>query len=77
MASYGTQGVKEQVKIRIAAAASCSWSIGELLKSRYISRGTKIQAYKTIVQPVATYSMVTNLRDLEINKRIGTNAVSF
>ena len=51
--------VKEEVKIRIASAARCSWAINDILKSREISRGTKIQAYKTIVRPIATYGCET------------------
>ena len=52
-------GVKEEEKIRIAAASRCSWAINEVLKSKLLSRGTRTQAYVTIIRPVATYGCET------------------
>ena len=51
--------VKEDIKIRIAAASNCSWAISEILKSRILSRSTKTQAYNTFNGPIATYGCET------------------
>ena len=51
--------VKEEIKARIAAASKCSWAINDILKSNLISRRTKIQAYTTIIRPIATYGCET------------------
>ena len=46
--------VSEEVKIRIGAASRASWAINTILKSNILSRSTKIQAYVTIIRPIAT-----------------------
>ena len=51
--------VKEEVKIRIAAASKCSWALNEVIRSRIATRGTKLQAYTTIIRPIATYGCET------------------
>ena len=47
--------IEEEIDARIAGASKCSWALKHLIKSRYLTRTTKIQIYTTIIRPVATY----------------------
>ena len=47
--------IEEEIDARIAGASKCSWALKTLIKSRYLTRTTKIQIYKSIIRPVATY----------------------
>ena len=49
----------EEIKIRISSASKCSWAMKEVLNSRILSRGTKLQAYTAILRPIATYACET------------------
>ena len=51
--------IAEEVKIRIAAGSRCAWAMKSILKSRNISRKTKLQTYITIIRPVVTYGAET------------------
>ena len=49
----------EEVKLRIAAALKCSWALNKILKSKFLSRRTKLQVYATMIRPIATYASET------------------
>ena len=51
--------VEEEVKLRIAGAAKCSWALKDILKSKLLSHRTKLQAYVTMIRPIATYASET------------------
>ena len=54
-----TNEVKDEVKIRIAAASRCSWAINDILRSNLISRATKLRAYTSIIRPIVVYGCET------------------
>ena len=62
--------VSEEVKIRIGAASRASWAINTILKSNILSRSTKIQAYVTIIRPIATYGCETWQLTKELERRL-------
>ena len=49
----------EEVMIRISAASKCSWAIKSILGSKLLSWATKVQAYTSIIRPIATYACET------------------
>ena len=51
--------IKEEITIRLAAASRCSWALNKILQSRLINRKTKLQAYTSIIRPIATYGCET------------------
>ena len=59
--------VEEEVKLRIATAARCSWSMNKILTSNMLSRKTKLKTYAAIIRPILTYGCETwrLTRDLE------------
>jgi hypothetical protein len=48
-----------EIKIRIAAGNRCYFSLIKLLKSRAVTRNTKVIMYRTIIRPVVTYGSET------------------
>ena len=44
-----------EIKARIMAGNSCYYSVLPLLRSKAVSRTTKIRMYKTIIRPVMLY----------------------
>ena len=69
--------VEEEVKIRIAAAARCSWALAKVLNSNILSRRTKVKAYTTIIRPVLTYGCETwrLTKDLERKLEVFENGI--
>ena len=49
----------KEVDVRIDSANKAYWSLKDVFKSKNISRSTKLQAYTTIVRPIATYASET------------------
>lgn len=47
--------IEEEIQIRLNAANRCYWSLLKLLKSKHLSRDTKIRIYTVILQPVLLY----------------------
>ena len=62
--------VQEEVKIRIAAASRASWAINDIFRSNILSRKTKLQAYLTIIRPIATYGSETWRLTKELERRL-------
>ena len=51
--------MEEEVKLRIAGASKSSWALKDILKSKLLSHRTKLQAYVTMIRPIATYASET------------------
>ena len=51
--------MEKEIDVRIDAANKAYWALKEIFKSRNVSRSTKLQAYTTIIRPVATYASET------------------
>ena len=62
--------MEEEVSERIAGASKCSWAINPLLKSRLLSRTTKLQLYKTVIRPVLTYACEAWTLTKELERRL-------
>ena len=62
--------MEEEILARIAGAFKCSWSINILLKSKLMSRKTKVQLYTTIVRPVLTYACETWTLTKKLERRL-------
>ena len=62
--------VEEEVKIRIASGARCSWALAKTLKSSILSRKTKTQIYTTIIRPIVTYGTETLRLTKELERRL-------
>ena len=62
--------MEEEIAERIAGASKCSWSLNALLKSKLLTRRTKIQLYTTIVRPVLTYACETWTLTKELERRL-------
>ena len=51
-----SDGILEtEISARISSASKCAWSLNSIIRSRNISRRTKIQLYTTIIRPILTY----------------------
>ena len=48
-----------EIKLRISSASKCSFALRNIIGSKLLSRTTKVQAYATIIRPVATYACET------------------
>ena len=44
-----------EIMARIASASRSAWSLNRLLRSRRVSRRTKITIYTTMIRPIVTY----------------------
>ena len=62
--------MESEISSRIAAASKCSWAVNDVLKSKSISRATKIQLYTTVIRPVLTYSCETWPLTQELERRL-------
>ena len=62
--------VEEEIRLRIAAGARCSWALDTTLKSRMLSRTTKTQIYTTIIRPIVLYGFETWRLTKETEKRL-------
>ena len=51
--------IMEEVLLRVSAASKCSWALKKIIGSRILSRSTKVQAYATLIRPIATYACET------------------
>ena len=69
--------VEEEVKLRIASAARCSWSMSKVLNSSILSRRTRLKAYRTIIRPILTYGCETwrLTKDLERKLEVFENGI--
>ena len=59
-----------EVAARIASASKCSWSLNKILRSRALSRRTKMQVYVTIIRPVLVYGAETWTLTQELSRRL-------
>ena len=55
----GNNTIDKEIETRIANANKTYWSLKDIFKSRNLSRATKLQAYTTIIRPIATYAAET------------------
>lgn len=46
-----------EINLRIASANKSYWALDKLFKSKILSRNTKVNIYKTIIQPVLLYGV--------------------
>jgi hypothetical protein len=44
--------IHDEIKIRLNSGKACSYSVQNLLSSRFISENVKIKTYKTVILPV-------------------------
>ena len=49
----------EEVLLRVSAASKCSWALKGIIGSKALSRTTRVQAYATLIRPIATYACET------------------
>ena len=49
----------DEISARISGASKCSWALNDLLKSKLLSRTSKLQLYTSTIRPVATYACET------------------
>jgi hypothetical protein len=47
--------IQEEIKSRLKLVNACYWAVQNLLSSRLLSRGLKIEIYRTIILPVVLY----------------------
>ena len=58
--SINSKNVKgEDIKLRIAASDRCFYSLGQIFRSRALSKTIKIALYKTMVKPFVVYGSET------------------
>lgn len=50
---------EEEIQARIISANKAFFTVAQLMRSRLVSRSTKLRLYKTLVRPVATYASET------------------
>ena len=62
--------MEEEISLRISAGSKCSWAINDLLKSKLLSRATKLQLYVTLIRPVVTYASETWALTKEHERRL-------
>ena len=62
--------MEEEVMTRIAAAAKCRWSVDSILKSKDVSRATKLRLYTSVIRPVATYACEAWTLTKELERRL-------
>ena len=65
-----TSNIQAEIEMRIASAAKCSWGVNDILKSKFISRTTKLHVYVSIIRPVATYACETWALTKELERRL-------
>ena len=62
--------IQEEITARIASAHKCSWAPSKLLRSRRISRRTKLKIYTTMIRPIITYGGETWTLTQELNRQL-------
>ena len=62
--------MEQEIAERISSASKCSWSLNSLLRSKLLTRTTKIQLYTTIIRPVLTYASETWTLTKELERRL-------
>ena len=60
----------EEIVARISGASKCSWALNDLLRSKVLSRSSKIQVYRTLIRPVAVYACETWALTQEQERRL-------
>ena len=62
--------IDEEIRLRIGAGSRCSWALNTTLKSRMLSKATKVQIYTTIIRPTVTYGCETWRLTKELERRL-------
>ena len=62
--------MEEEVMTRIGAASKCSWSVNSILRSKDVSRTTKLRLYTSVIRPVAVYACETWALTKELERRL-------
>ena len=62
--------IEREVTLRIGAGSRCSWALDKIIKSRGISRRTKVQVYTAIIRPIVLYGSETWQLTKELERRL-------
>ena len=62
--------ISREISARISAASRASWGVNDIIKSKIISRRTKLQVYVTTIRPIATYACETWALSKELERRL-------
>ena len=65
-----SSSMTEEIMARIAAASKCSWALNDLIRSKLLTKCTKLQIYVTCIRPVATYGCETWPLTQELERRM-------
>ena len=65
-----SDSIDEEVRLRIAAGSRCTWSLKKLLKSRMLSKRTKLQIYVVIIRPIVLYGCETWRLTKELERQL-------
>lgn len=63
---------EDEINLRIAKSNNCAGGLSRILKSKEVSRHTKIRVYKTIIRPTLTYSCETWIMTNKIKQKLET-----
>ena len=60
----------KEIELRIAKSNNCAGGLRKIMKSKEISRQTKLRIYKTIVRPTLTYACETWIMTNKMKQRL-------
>ena len=63
-------GMDAEIQARIGGASKCSWAVNSLLRSRHLTRTTKLQVYTTMIRPVLSYACETWALTKELERKL-------